>query len=524
MEITSPNSLWKDYDVTALPFNLSALTDKTKNGARMREFYFDGYTTVDGKVRAFMSISESASNKGIVLYLPNGEASDDDRIPSFLAENGYTVAQLDFAGSSETNPRYTLYPASLDACNLRAAETFSAPDDALNSCWYVWTCIARRAIHVIRSLYQNEPIFALGKGLGGSTVYKLSAFNDGLSACATLLNIIPDVNGSGNQIINYRAALDNSAYASVTVIPMYMAVCSNAEDSSLDKMSELAQSTTALKCFRIVERAFTDGIRVTYNQLTHFFDACVTGSPSIPTITVKPVNSENNLYFNINIANNTTTGQEKIDLYAAFCIENPTNRNWTNIRTVWLGGSEYLANVVVLQDDKPVYVFVNMTDDEDNVVSSTVLLVTPKSLGIPAQTEIKRRLIYDGSMGKDVWMSPHGGEVAVESGPFGIDGVCGSGNRLITFKPGDLLYRAEGDALLQIIINGKCRDLKVNVYDGTESYFCNITLPNADEWHKFTLSHSDFKGVNGPLNDWSKVIMFDISADDKFIVSSVLWV
>ena len=71
------------------------------------------------------------------------------------------------------------------------------------------------------------PIFALGVGLGGSTVYKLSAFDDGPAACATLLNIIPNVIGEGNAIINYRASIDNYAYAKISKIPMFMAIATN---------------------------------------------------------------------------------------------------------------------------------------------------------------------------------------------------------------------------------------------------------------------------------------------------------
>ena len=46
MDITSPINLWKNYDVLALPLNKSALSQKTENDYTVKEFYFDGYTTV----------------------------------------------------------------------------------------------------------------------------------------------------------------------------------------------------------------------------------------------------------------------------------------------------------------------------------------------------------------------------------------------------------------------------------------------------------------------------------------------
>ena len=89
----------------------------------------------------------------------------------------------------------------------------------------MWTCIARRAVKLLKKLYDAD-IFALGIGLGGCTVYKLAAFDDGIKACATLLNINPQVSGSGNDIINYHASLDNSAYAPFCRVPFFMAVSS----------------------------------------------------------------------------------------------------------------------------------------------------------------------------------------------------------------------------------------------------------------------------------------------------------
>lgn len=56
LEITGTNSLWKDYDVDALPFNATMLSGRTENGVVIRELYFNGFATVDGMVRAFLRI------------------------------------------------------------------------------------------------------------------------------------------------------------------------------------------------------------------------------------------------------------------------------------------------------------------------------------------------------------------------------------------------------------------------------------------------------------------------------------
>lgn len=535
MEITNPNNLWKDYDVAALPLNESALSDKAENGIRVREYYFDGYTTVDGRVRTYIKIVENPNAKGIVLYLSDKNGSADDPVIQTLYDYGYTVAILDYLGKSNTHPRFTIYPKSLSVCNCRGKSEFTAPTDAIYSCWYIWTCLARKAIYLLKQFYPSTSIFALGVGLGGSTVYKLSALDDDLIACATLLNILPKVDGSGNEIINYRASLDNSAYAAFSKIPMLIAVSSNDEDGSLDSMAALADSTVSLRCFRIVERAFSSGIKTVYKQLDNFFIDCEMFRDDYPRPRIVASNPENNLYFNISVRQNDTyesvynrapvaEKHYKFELFSSQFIHNPTHRNWMSVPLVGLGEDKYLAHIDIFKNDKPIYAFVNMTDEEGNVLSSQLLSVVPKSLGIPSQPMVNQRLIYDGSMEKDVWMSPSGGVVTLKNGLFGIAGVTSDTNSLATFKPGNPLYRTHADALLQILVCGKPQTINITVREESDSYYCQVKIPSSDNWQKFTLSHLDFKGPVGPLFDWSQVIMLEFSSDEEFIISSMLWV
>lgn len=522
MEVTSPSSLWKDFDVTALPLNISELTEKTENGLQVKELYFDGLSTTDGRVRAYMKILENQDGKGVILYLPDKNGDGDDDTARCFRDLGYTVATLDYLGADDRSPRYTLYPKSLSQCNCRGAVSFTASEEAGNCPWYVWTCIARRAIMLLHRKYRQN-IFALGRGLGGCTVYKLGIFDEGLTACATLLNVLPEIHGTNDNMLNYRASMDNTAYAAISTIPMFIAVASNDEDGSLDSMATLAANTASLKTFRIVERAFSGGIKVVYPQIDRFF---ADGAKKRPTPKVKAVNSENNLYFNISIDEdeNSASTFDDIRFFSAFCIEKPEYRNWTNIPLVSLGEKAFLARADVLQSDKRVYGFVNIYDENGDVSSSQLTSIIPKMLGITPHQTIKRRLIYDGSMGCDVWTSPNGGKVDTKTGLYGIEGVYSDTNSLATFKPGDLLYRADDEVLLQIIASGKPQTLNITVSDGSALYYCSVNINNAEDWHKFTLSNTDFKNGNGQLIGWRNVVMMAFDSDSEFLLSSILWV
>lgn len=523
MDITSPITLWKDYDVLALPLNKSALSQKVENGTTVKEYYFDGYTTVDGRARAYIKIYENERTDGVVLYLADKSGIADEGIIAKLLGFGYSVAVLDYLGKSD-RVRYTLYPKSLSSCNLDGVDEFTIQNDSASN-WYIWTCIGRRAVKLLQELYGDTNIFALGVGLGGNTVYKLSAFKDGLTACATLLNILPNVAGEGNSLINYRASLDNAAYAPFCDVPLFMAICSNADDGSLDDMAELAKNTESLRHFRIVERAFTNGIKAVYDDMLDFFDERAKATACLPRPTLTPSNSEKNLYINIDVDDEGVSDHNTaVDLYVSFCIEDAPFRNWMSIPIISLGKNKYMAKINVCQDDKPIYAFANITYDGKTVISSNLLDIIPKSIGVQAHPGVSHRKIYDGSMGKDGWTARDGGTISLVKGPFDIDGVTSESNSLITFKPGDPLFRVPPDTLLQLMLCGKPQTVTVSVSDKNNKYESTITIGSDNNWQKFSLSHMNFKGAAGMLADWSSILMLELDSDDDFILGSVIWV
>ena len=523
MDITSPITLWKDYDVSALPLNESSLSPKTENGATVKEYYFDGYTTVDGRVRTFVKITEAPTCKGIVLYLSDYNDEQDKTLIDTLIGFGYTVAAMDYKGSSE-NGRHTLYPASLSDCTVGDSRMFSVPESGSNN-WYIWTCLARRTVSLLKTLYPNTNIYALGMGLGGTTVYKLACFDDGLTACATLLNIIPTVEGSGNSLINYHASLDNSAYATISKIPMFMAVASNDVDGSLDDMSELAENTESLKCFRIVERGFSHGIKSVYNELNNFLTEISENKDVIPRPEITASNSEGSLYFNIEVPENENVQvQTRLDLFVSFAIEDAPFRNWMSLPVLSLGGGKYMCKINVCNENKPLHAFANLIAENGDVQSSDLITIIPKNLGIKERPGVSHRKIYDGSMGKDGWTTRDGGEINVAKGPYDIEGVTTTSKSLVSFKLGDPLFKVDADTMLQAMICGKPQEITVSVADKTNTYSYRTEIKSEEDWSKLSLTHMNFKGPAGTLLDWSQVCILEFSSDEQFILGSVLWI
>lgn len=523
LDIKSPINLWKDYDVETLPLNTSALSAKYKNDVTVKEYYFDGYTTVDGRVRAFIRIYERTEAKGVILFLPDADEKLSYDIAKSMYDQGFTVAVLDYLGKSQNHARYTIYPRSLSACNSEGLDKFEIAEDEKYSRWYIWTCISRRACLLLKQLYGNN-VFALGVGLGGSTVYKLTAFDDGLKACATLANIIPTVIGEGNGIINYHASLDNYAYSSISKVPLYMAFSSNDEDGSFDEMSELAQSTESLFHLRILERAFHNGIISACPAISKFFDD-IAANTQIPfRAEIEPSNSDGNLYFNITTINGESVGALKLDLFVCFCMTDPSYRNWMKLNTIGLGENKFMAQINVCNVNMPIYAFANLISENGDVQSSALTTVLPKSLNIKEKTGVAHRKIYDGSMGTDCWTSRDGGIITQVQGPYGIDGVQSSTNSFTTFKPGDPLFKVSEDTMLQIMLAGESQTITISVRDKSAIYTCTIEISETEDWNKISLAHNNFKSESGMLTDWSNILMLEFRSDKHFVIGSVLWI
>lgn len=527
MDITSPGSLWKDYDASTLPLNAYALSQKIIDGMTVKEYYFDGYITVDGRVRAFIRVHEKADAKGVVLFMGDSDGKFDGVAISEMYRLGYTVAALDYMGVSQTEPHYTFYPDSLQNCNQRGAKTFGVDAEANHSPWYIWACVARRATKFLLDMYPNKKVFAMGIGLGGSTVYKLTTFDDGLNACATLLNIIPKITGEGNQLINYHASLDNYSYSSLSKVPLFVTVASNDEDGSLDDMSDLAKDCSSLEHFRIIERAFENGIPVAFPYIDSFFQK---GSYD-PSKRVRPKitasNSEGKLYFNITDARDESEKDDenyKLNLFVSFCVKDPPYRNWMNIQAISLGRNNYISQINVCDNRSTIYAFANFTDSSGDTQSSALFSIVPKSIGIVEKEGVIHHKIYEGSMGADGWTSRRGGKTTVIPGPYGIDGITNDKHTLTTFKPGDPLFRVPADTILQIMACGKRQTLTVKMSDGENDYSSTVNLNDEEDWTRFTFAHSNFKNFNSTLPDWSKIVMLEIDGTDDFLIGSVLWI
>lgn len=558
INIFSPQRLWKDY-VSDRDFNFSAAYMRKTPNHIERAFYIDGEVFADHtRVRIFcrlftpvdlpefelnpvktpssalndtselndendFSINLNSSPKDceplkwlgsyekLIIYM--GEQSQDE-LP-LLLESGCAILVPDYIGKSNAN-RYTIYPAALSYCNL--SDYDNTEDDIYKTASYIWAAIAMRSVTLAKCI--SEKVLMFGVGLGGSAAFKTLASNS-LDGGIFLNNILPEYEQHIDDSLSIRAALDNTAYASITKCPVQIIVSSNEPDGSINAMNELACAISTLKSYIIIPRGSHNNMSRKYAaDINLFIYNCFnnTFKRTLPRITAR--NSDGLLYYEIKCDESVS----KVTLFAATALSKPQYRNWTPIKLTSSGDNEWFAKCSVYDLDIPVGAYVHSKYVDGEHLSSPIIFTSPAALKITPAKKVPHRLIYDSDMGMDTWCAD-GVEPLIAEGPLKIEGITSETNELVTYKLGDIVYRAEDDFIIQMIIAGEKQTLKIETVDDDDVvYTAFITLSGKKEWSKFTLSHDVFKSASKTLDSWKNIVKLKISGTDAFLINSMLWV
>lgn len=534
MEILSSQSIWKQY-YKSLPYHISVAYTRTRGDIVERGIYFDGLTAGNAVSRVFAAIYTRELNKTDILKSRATDFDDEDRdnvvralghydrcvlffddvepssiTPSTFLDSGYCVIKVDFLGTSNT-PHCTRYPNTLSNCNY--CNDDSNIKDIFSCNHYVWAYNALRSVNLALMAFNDVSVY--GKGLGGSIAYK-TLYSNNIKNAVIVGNILPDVIGDDDTLLFYRAALDNSAYAKQTVAPTLMIMATNDSDNSIDRMSDLARDTASLKDLIILPRAtLQDELASTAQPLLKFLDTC----QFYQTPAVNVYGEDHSMYLNITAEASATN----INVYVSTAITKPKFRNWTNVKITKSGQSEWLAKCSVFSLDYPIVYFVCVDYEDGHTSSTPVTSVNVKQLGITPKQKIRRRLLYSADDGLDNWYSPiH--RPQIKEAALKIEGLTSPSNELITYKPGDFLYHAEHDNIMQLTIYGAPQTLNLEMTDseGIE-YSANITLKGED-WQKLTLSHENLKSSVKPLESFNSIVKLKLKGTDCFYLNSILWV
>ena len=536
MEILTPQFVWKGYDASALPLNVSVVSTRRSAGTEITDAYFNGSTATDGVVRVSVRCFAPLSRGKLpaVVYMPDASRSAEsaEELCMRLTAQGYIVVMPDYAGVRDDAYRFTLYPASLSDANFAPERLTTYPADVRFNCWTAWAEVAMRSITFACSLERAdaERVAVIGEGVASSAAIMTAAIDRRPKCAVTLFSAgreLPET--SDENELKYKVALADAAYAPMIKLPLLMMTASNEEDGSADEMSEVfslipPESGSRLS---ISERAVHSiGVKQRDNIELWLKKYLSSGADVPDTPEVSASGSEGKLYFNVK-----TSAACETDLFVSQNMPNGGLRNWRKAELVSIGENEYIARVGVYNIKEKIYAFANARLPGGISVSSPIYEKLPASLGIVPEKAEATRLLYDGDDGVDDWTDPTSGEQEsppyVAEGPFGISGVCGAG--LATFKLGDPAFRGKDGYLLQMMIySAKAQTVTLTVTaadDGEYSeYSLAVGLSPDDGWRKLTLEAESFKSPYGVCAGWADVKVLRINGESPVIISGVLWV
>lgn len=529
--------IWKGYDASVLPLNVSVVSERDCDGMTVLDAYFNGSTVTDGVVRVSVRcfIPDVRGKIPAVVYMPDvGRTSESaEEMCRRIAGWGYIAVMPDYAGVRDDTYRFTLYPKSLSAANFTPECLTSCPDDLRFNCWTVWAEIAMRSITFACSLdgADADRVAVIGEGVASSAAIMTAAVDPRPECAVTLFSARKEMKAADDRGLKYRVALDDSAYAPMIGIPLLMMIASNEEDGSADEMSEVFSliPTESGSRFSVSERAIHSIGAKQRKDIELWLAKYLLGKGTVPETPVLTAGgSEGKLYFNVRADKPCEP-----DLFVSQSMPRGELRNWRKAELVSVGDSEYIAHVEVYNIKEKVYAFVNARIPDGMSVSSPLYEKIPASLGVLPSVIESTRLLYEGDDGVDDWTDPAPGEqenmLSTAEGPFGISGV--SGVNLATFKLGEPAFRGKDGYLLQMMIySEKAQTVTVTVTadDGGKGeyseYSCSVELLPEDGWRKLTLGSEEFKSPFGVCGNWADVVCLRVSGEYPVVISGMLWV
>lgn len=539
MEVLTPQIIWKGYDASILPLETTVLSDKKTDSARILTAYFNGSTTTDGVVRVFVRCILPLSHKKLpaVIYMGDAFTSVMDIDPSYYTDRGYAVIMPDFAGVRDEDPRYTLYPKSMDYANFTPECLTTTPDDLRFNCWMIWAEIAMRAITFAASLTEidGERIALIGEGISESTVVKAAAVDSRIK-CAVTKFSAGIVSAEATDSLRFNVALFNSSYASMIKIPVLVIIASNEQDGSTDRMSDAFSliSKESGSRLSISERVnHMTGFKQKNNE-AHWLGYHLRGEGNIPkTPTIAAVGRDHDFYYNI-----TAPECDDVELFVSQGSKNCALRHWKRIELTKTGKGEFTAKVDAYNIKKPVYAFVNACKSSGGMsVSSPIFAKIPALLGIRQVPHYSAHVIYDADMGTSDWSAPSPTakpeSVSLIKGPFGIKGVSSDVGVLVSYMFSDEGAQGKDSALLQILLHStKEQEVTFTILTCTEEngedkyneYSYSAVINPADNWSKLTLQAADFKSPFATCEGWSGVARIRIISDAPVAIASMIWI
>lgn len=539
MKVLTPQQIWENFDRKLDDLNISfikTIKDSKKNTTNY--LYFNGPKENNSFTRVYCKITSPPKPTDTIIFIMADSFKDiDDADIQIFLDRGWATLVVDYAGFNENRERFTLYPKAFDNANYfkHSDNLYDFTIDPQKTCWYIWEQVALRSITLLE-YFSYSKICMVGVGNGASQVYKTLYLEDSLICGFTLYSIgcndLLDATTDDLEKLRFKTSLYSANYTSHLNSPLFIQVTSNEENGMLDYMNNLYFNSCDGTLLAISDRSNRSLNSDHLNNIFLWLENNLNSNPLPKEPLIEAMGSQGHLYYSLKA--DTSQEIKSVDLFFSISQVNPAYRNWRKYSMELVSNGEYLKKVDVFSSTEPVYAFCNVNYANGMTISSMIHQKVPSLLSVNSDNIKFKRLVYDTDMGINDWIclddnSNTQEKISLVNGLHEIEGVKSISNTLSTFKLADIQYQGHDDNLLQITLSTKHDQIinfSITKAPDYTKYTCQKDIKEIEGWKKFTLSYTDFRSNKGSLEDWSNIVTFSISSENKtdFLLNSMLWV
>lgn len=539
----TPAEVWKGFDPRAEPVEMEVLRRWEQDGAKFTEFYFTGMTAPDGKkvrVYGIASAPTNATNLPGMLHIHGGGQTAYEPWLKFWNARGYAALTFNWGGHWENREKFTDWGSLKQGNHRDSGAMLQATEPTVRaSSWYLWTRISRRALTVLEQMPEVDcrRLGIFGVSMGGTIVWPFAAMDSRVKAACAIYGVgattypdeleAPDPDAADASLRLWRAAMEPESYAALIKCPILFLNASNDQHGKMDWAFPTLQ---ALRCEwrQIHTPLFRHHIGVNEGpNLPLWMDTFVKGNgpvwpkppevvatlgaAGVPQIEVKADHSQP-------ITNAT--------LFYAVENRNPKNRHWRSVNAERIG-NQWRAALPVLDVNQPLFAFANIYYANGIALGSSLLRVTPATLGNAKATDQRTMILSDASDDFAGWstaspatdpLPPIPVTLVMTNLPGGTRALT-TGVRLPlqTRRPGDPKWRAPKGAALRLQYHARvdgelaARLIENDMVAGMATYECKLRLVKSPATQSVTLQLSDFIPLRGvPLESWQNVQVLEL--------------
>lgn len=529
-KVLTPQMVWQDYCVDALPFEGQILEEFCNWSAQTTVYSFLAHQKNDSEIRAIMKVYSplSGAKKRTVLIAPEYDRDPDYNLIVALVARGCCVAVPDLSGEGTPATTYS---------GIFSYGKFSEAGDhvrkvmptAKDTCQYLYTIIVKRAALFLKNEGYGIPVLvglsdavevAMAAVGTGTEVVGLAAFNGSGYREYIRLNKYGDSRELelDEERLAWLSGVASVAYAKFVNVPVFLSIGTNSRKADPDRVANLIALLPHDRVHIVFSPRACDYLDPDAFRSFEIWSSAMFNEfqlPECPELEIR-VAEDGKIYFEVNC--DVSSILVSASIYYSYGVYQHGVRDWLMLDGESISANSFLASPELYDHEGPLFAYAEVRYLTGLTLSSTVEYMFLGGKSVPPCDISENPVIFDAELGESSgFVEEYKGDVLVESGirtvvsPFGVKGVTTKYDALTTYHfrheamhNGSILrldLLSEGDSEVEVAV------LCVKEDGGVRRFAAKDTVCDTKGMfvgHRFSVT--DFKDRNYlPLRDWKSV-------------------